>query len=273
MHRTLLLMIAGFFILAAIALRAPAQYILPYDTIKPPAADVAVDSLENAERPPDTVQTAPPSPPPAPGKSPAQLALEQGNLWLRRLLFRSHPDYTLVGAYTRYQLTDWREGIGSHGPVKAKLTVYYLGSSAWMGEDAEWLQAVYQTADAEPVRVEYDLLVPSARSIKEVFRLLYRIDRGELATASLALPEGTFDYDTGDKPRAEGLERVELYSGDYPTHRFRGSGFNGAEVLIYVGDDLPPLGIVRLGYGNEGLTVTGTGVELTPRFDVPPPPR
>lgn len=269
MHRILLLIVAALLTLGTWAPRAAGQYILPHDTLKPAIEAEPESVVGDEDRPPDTLQAQPP----APGKSPEQLALEQGNVWLRRLLFRSQPDYTVVGAYARYQLTDWSENLGSHGSVKAKLAVYYLGSSSWLGEDAEWLQAVYQTTDAEPIRIEYDIIVPSARKIPEVFRLLYRIDRGEINTASLALPEGMFDYETGDFPREEGMELVELYSGKYQTRRLRGSGVNGAEVLIYIGDDLPPLGIVRLGYGGEGLTVTGTGVELTPRFDVPPPPR
>jgi hypothetical protein len=194
------------------------------------------------------------------------------NEWLKRMLYRGELNATEIGAYAEYQLTAWDEKVGSYGPVEARLTVSYLGSSEWMGRDAEWLQAVFQTVDAEPTTVEYDLIVPSSSQIKHVDRALYRVNDGDLKELSFAAEPGQVDYDAADNPVEEGVEQIRLYTGTYDVEKFRGSGATAAKVLIYRSKDVPPLGIVRLGYGDEGLTLTDTGSDATPRLDVPPPP-
>lgn len=215
-----------------------------------------------------TLQTEAPQPT---GPSP-EVVLGQANAWLRRVLFRGTLDATHIGAYAQYQVTPWREDIGSYGAVLARLTVYYLGSTEWLGRDAEWLQAVYRTMDEEPTTIEYDIIVSSSSKIEEVKRLLYRIDHGEIHSESIAVPQGQLDYDVMDQPVSMGDEEVELYSGKFQSEKLRGSGFNGATVVLYRVQSLPPLGIVVLGYGEQGLTYTGGGSDATPRMNVPPPP-
>ena len=87
------------------------------------------------------------------------------------------------------------------------------------------------------------------------------MDRGDVKTGNLNLPENVVDYDKLDDPSEEGLEDLEFYSGIFETEVFHGSGTNGADVYIYRADKMPPLGIVVLGYG-----------DAAPRFYAPPPP-
>ena len=220
--------------------------------------------------PPDSVT---PTAPAGEQTTPTENVLEQANTWLRRLLFRGELNSSHIGAYAQYQLTAWREGIGSHGPVLAQLTVYALGPTEYLGEDAEWLQAVYRTMDGEPTVVEYDLTVPPVSKVEKVFRLLCRVDHGETHSTSLAIPEGQVDYDIADRTIPISEEEMRLYSGTYRTRVLRGSGFNGAPVVIYKTDELPPFGVVILGYGEQGLTYIGGGRDGAPVFSVPPPPR
>ena len=102
--------------------------------------------------------------------------------------------------------------------------------------------------------------------------MLYRVDRGEVKSSNFSLPESVVDYDRLDEPVQEGLEDLEFYSGIFQTEVYRGSGTAGADVYIYRADKMPPLSIVALGYGEEGLTFTNSGTEASPRFYVPPPP-
>jgi len=238
-----------------------------------PSALIAQDQGElNPEQeqenvlPPDSVA-------PTESAQPAENVLEQANTWLRRILFRGELNSSYVGAYAQYQITSWREGIGSYGPVLAQMTVYSLGSTEYLGQDAEWLQAVYRTMDGEPTVIEYDLTVPPTAKVEKVYRALCRVDHGETRAVSLALPENQTDYDVADQATQMGEEEVRLYSGTYRTRVMRGSGFHGAPVVIYKSDDLPPLGIVVMGYGEQGMTYIGGGRDGTPVFPVPPPPR
>jgi hypothetical protein len=43
--------------------------------------------------------------------------------------------------------------------------------------------------------------------------------------------------------------------------------------MMYRDGDVKPLGLVRLGYGDEALTLIDHGSDARPRFYVPPPPR
>ncbi|MFZ5432657.1 MAG: hypothetical protein ACOZB3_02675 [Calditrichota bacterium] len=235
------------------------QYILPQDTAR-------IDTTQKVEQPVQEESLAPET------IVPPMSVLEDANTWLRRALFRGTLDATHIGAYAQYQITAWREGIGSYGPVLARLTIYYLGSSEWKGRDAEWLQAVYRTMDDVPTTVEYDLIVPSSSKIDEINRLLYRVDHDEIHSTSLAVKEGQLDYDIADQPVLVSEETVHLYADTFNTEKYRGSGFNGAEVVLYKVDKLPPLGFVMMGYGERGMVYTGGGSDATPRMNVPPPP-
>jgi hypothetical protein len=141
-----------------------------------------------------------------------------------------------------------------------------------MGRDAEWMQAVYQTVEGEPTTVEYDLIVPSSSDIKKIHRILYRVDGGDIKGTDLSVASTELDYDAADSPTEEGAEQIKLYSGTFTVNKYRGSGTDGAAVVIYRSKTVPPLDIVRLGYGDEGLTLIGTGSDAAPRFDVAPPP-
>ena len=208
----------------------------------------------------------------APSDVSTAAAVKRANTWLRRLLYRGVLDVTHIGAYAEYQLTSWSESTGSYGPVDARLTVSYLGSTRWLGADAEWLQAVYRAVDEEAVVIEYDVIVPSSSTIDDIHRVVYRVDRGEIKAADFSISASEVDYDRSDRPVSEGAEALKLYTGTYLTEKLRGSGTDGAEVVIYRVADLPPLGIVRLGYGEEGLTFVAGGDDAVPRMNVPPPP-
>jgi hypothetical protein len=268
--------------LAGLSVRA--QYILPDDTLKQPrdSNEVKSDSAKDSTAVTDTLEVQDQSPlldtnyvKPAPTDKtgdPHSAVLSRVNTWVRRLLYRGWLDTSHIGVYARYQLTSWSPGIGSFGPIEAQITVYYLGSTEWMGKDAEWLQVAVQMMEEEPLLVEYDLIVPSKQKVDEIYRVLYRVDRGEVKTANLSLPETIMDYDRVDEPTQEGLEDLEFYSGIFQTEVFRGSGTDGADVYIYRAQKMPPLGIVVLGYGDEGLTFMSSGSDATPRFYVPAPP-
>lgn len=252
-----------------------AQYILPQDTVPKPVED-------SLAQPPPQLQPPPEPKPEQPGESAPEESLlvkkpqmsekesvEIAQRWVKRLLFRGELDSKVIGAYAQYQLTSWSEAGGSFGPIHARVTVAYLGSVRWQDKSAEWLQAVFQTMEGEPVLVEFDLTVPSGMNVREVYQAFYRVNRGVIRSISIGAPPGEIDFDSGDRPAAEGAEEVRLYSGTYQAEKFRGSGEGGLEVVIYRSASVRPLGIVRLGYGDEGLTYTGGGNDAAARF-VPP---
>jgi hypothetical protein len=202
-----------------------------------------------------------------------QSIVDDAITWVRRLLFRGAFDATQIGAYASYQLTAWSEATGSSGPIQARVSVMYLGSMTWLGKRAEWLQASYQTVEDEPALIEFDFLVPPGVRIQEIYRALYRMNRGPLKAAVLDMPANQLDYDRTDHAEAIGEETVKLYSGTFTCEKMRGAGSDGADVVFYRAPNVPPLSIVRLGYGELGLTYTGGGIDATPRFDSPPQPR
>jgi hypothetical protein len=203
---------------------------------------------------------------------PDETLYKEALLWLKRLLFRGTFDARSIGAYARYQLTAWNEALGSSGAIQARLSVYYLGTTEWMGRDAEWMQAVYEVPGQEPGKVEFDLVLPQSAEIREIFRIVYRIDDGDLKSTELKPDPNALDYDAEDRPESEGSEDVRLFSGMYETEKFRGAGSDGATVIIYKSKSVPPMGVVKLGYGNLGLTLTDKGLDGSQRFEVPPPP-
>lgn len=270
--------------LMLLGLSAHAQYILPYDTLKAPEDSLEKDSTVDSTGliVPDTVDVLEEAPvldtnyvKPAPSSGPGEphaASIKRATAWVRHLLYRGWLDTSHIGAYARYQLTAWSHATGSYGPIDAQVTVYYLGPTEWMGKDAEWLQIAMQTMDEDPVLLEYDVLVPSKQKVDEVYRVLYRVDRGAVKPGSLAVPESEVDYDRQDDPISEGLGDLEFHSGIFQAEVFHGAGNDGSDVYIYRADKMPPLSIVALGYGEEGLTFVSSGSDASPRFYVPPPP-
>lgn len=247
---------------------ASAQYILPQDTIG--TADA--DSTDSTKATPKSAEDVDPDQENEVMEKPAVNEKEivaDAVLWIRRLLFRSAFNSTEIGAFSQYQITSWSEGRGSYGPVEARLSVAYLGSSDYEGKPAEWIQASYQTADGEPFLVEFDLTVPSSPRINQIQRAFYRVNRELVKSISFALPANSVDQDSLDRPLSEGAEDVELYSGTFRAEKFRGTGSEGVDVVYYRVDSLPPLGILRLGYGDKVLTYTGGGSDAVSRFHTP----
>jgi hypothetical protein len=286
-HSRVMTVFLAALLMCACVLALQAQYILPQDTIKrvededsitTPSDSVKAlsDSLKSLG---DTTKAAKPAPKKGGLTTPEEetstvspdQVVKQANQWLKRMLFRGSFDASHIGAYASYQLTAWSDGTGSYGPVEARLTIYYLGSSVWETKDAEWLQAVYTVMDEEPMTIEYDFIVPAGSEIKDVYRVLYRIDGGEMRSASFAANPNSPDVDAADKPVSDGAEDIKLYTGSYQTEKFHGIGDNGTDVLVYRSNAVPPLDIVRLGYGDEALTLTSVGDDAAPRFDTPPP--
>jgi hypothetical protein len=158
------------------------------------------------------------------------------------------------------------------GPVRAHLTVNYLGASSWLGKPAEHLQVVYRTLDAPKTTVEFDLIISVSESkLETIDRGLYRVDKGELIPANFDLPASSLDYDKMDKPKSDETIQLELYSGKYDATVYSGTGTNAAKVFAYRVADLPPLGLVLLGYGNEALTFKSGGEGAESRFEAPAP--
>jgi hypothetical protein len=248
-----------------------AQYNLPND----PYAKKDSTQQDSAKSQEDTqLQTN--TPPAVSGNSDAKSnvrnARKFADTWLRRLLFRGWLDTSHIGAFAEYQLTDWSEVGGSEGPVDARITIQYLGSTYWLGKDAEWLQATVKVIDTDETIIDYDLIVPATQKITELNRVLYRIDRGDIQTGNFTLPETEVDYDKIDQPRVIDEKEIRLFAGTFESEVYAGSGTNGAIVYSYRTKSLPPLGIVILGYGDKGLTLRNTGSNATPRMNIPPPP-
>jgi hypothetical protein len=242
---------------------ARAQYILPQDTMQKAAEDSV------AAPPPHEESTAEDSVEAAPAKISETALTAMAQTWVRRLLYRGALETKVVGAYAQYQLTAWSEISGSFGPVEARVTVSYLGSTKYKEKNAEWLQAIFQTMESEPQLVEFDLTVPAVPELRTVYQVYYRLNKGLIRETSFSLPEGAVDPDSSDRPVSEGADQVKLYAGTYEAEKYRGTGEGGVEVVIYRSPEVPPLGTVRLGYGDQGLTLTGSGDDAAPRF-LPP---
>jgi hypothetical protein len=276
MHGSLRLHIVALLSWGALWLSLPgicrAQYTLPYDrdTTRTKDTTETADTTtikSSAPRESDAVEEQAAKP----AENPEKIAVEQAITWLRRLLYRGKLDVSVIGAYAQYQVTAWGENVGSFGPVEGRLTISYLGTSPFMGKNAEWLQAAFQAVEEEPIIVEFDLLLPSVPRVADVYRALYRVNRGETKALELNLPPNQIDYDREDRPAAETTEELKLYAGTFVCERFRGAGTEGAGVVIYRSDNVKPMNVVRLGYGDEGLTYTGGGNDAEPRFVVPSP--
>jgi hypothetical protein len=250
----------------ALSVSASAQYEFNYgysDTLK--ADSTRADTIRT-----DTVKTK--VAPEVQEADQISAIVAQATTWTRRLFYRGFFDLETTGTWATYQETDWSKKVGSSGPVRAHLTVNYLGASAWLGKPAEHLQVVYRTLAAPKVTVEFDLIVSINNSkLETIYRGLYRVDKGELWPADFEIPEGKLDYDKVDKPKSDEKVQLELYSGKYDATVHAGTGINAAKVYAYQVADLPPLDLVVLGYGNEALTYKSGGEGAEPRFEAPAP--
>jgi hypothetical protein len=223
----------------------------------------------------DTTKLETPKAPAEPEIKEADLAaaiVKQATTWTRRLLYRGFFDLETTGTWATYQETDWGRKVGSSGPVRALLTVNYLGASTWLGKSAEHLQIVYRTLASPKVTVEFDVIVSTTGAkLETIHRGLYRVDKGELMPADFEIAEGKLDYDKMDKPKSDETIQLELYSGKYDATVYAGTGTNAAKVYAYQVASLPPLGLVVLGYGNEALTFKSGGEGAESRFEAPAP--
>jgi hypothetical protein len=210
------------------------------------------------EAPPETVATT----------SPYNLA----KLWTRRLLLRGVLNTNHIGAYAEYQMTDWSLAGGSMGPVELNLKVVYLGPVSFMGQDADWVQVSALVLGETDTKIIFDFLLPSGDKHEGPLRSLAEEEGHPVREISFALPAGAPDYDALDNPRDIGEKLVELSHGKYPCRHFVGSGDNGEQVDLFLSPQVDPYGIVVMGYGDQGLTLTGKGSDATPLLDVPPPP-
>lgn len=205
-------------------------------------------------------------------KSVEERAIEMAKVWLRRLLYRGWVNPTVIGAYTTYQLTEWSEATGSYGGVEGRLTIHYLGPTEWLSKDAESFQAAFQSLDEENNLVEFDLILPAMQRIGEVYRSLMRLNRGELRSTTISMPQGVPDSDVIDRAVEAGSRELKIFAGVFQTELYRGSGLDGTEVVIHRSAKISPLEVLVLGYGEQALTYSSSGSNVVPRFRVPPPP-
>ena len=243
-----------------------AQYNIPADTLSKSEDDTTQVKKPVKSNPIDEQEAQPKS------RENQDAARKFADDWIRRLLYRGWLDFSHIGGYSTYQLTDWNEGTGSYGPVQARIMIKYLGQSSWLGKDAEWIQASVEIEDEEPTVIDYDFTIPSSEKLQDIYSVLYRIDGGDVQTGSFALPDGQLDYDRADRPTSTIHKEVKMYSGTYQVEEFLGSGSNGAAVTIYRANDIQPIRVLMLGYGDKALTYIRGGSDATPRFSVPPPP-
>ena len=202
---------------------------------------------------------------------PAELAAGKALAWVRRLLFRSFPDYSTTGLWAQYAESDWNRTAGSYGPVRAHMTVNYLGTTAWLGKGAEHFQFIYRTLELPKVTVEVDVIVSPEDKVGEIHRAVYRVNKGEIRSANMTLEQGQLDYDKLDRPKPGEPEELRMYSGTYHPTVYAGTGANAAKVYAYRVAELPPLDLVILGYGNEALVYKKGGDSAVPSFDAPAP--
>jgi hypothetical protein len=128
---SLLLSLAGFVL--ALSVSASAQYKFNYGDADTTKADTTST---------DTTKLETPKAPAEPEIKEADLAaaiVKQATTWTRRLLYRGFFDLETTGTWATYQETDWGRKVGSSGPVRALLTVNYLGASTWLGKSEHWL--------------------------------------------------------------------------------------------------------------------------------------
>lgn len=191
--------------------------------------------------------------------------------WVRRLIYRGFLDDETTGTSATYALTEWSETAGPYGPVLAHLTVIYLGSVSWLGKSSAWFQATYKSFDDDRPAVDFDLVLAAGDGLGEPYRALWRVNKEPLETCNFLPQQGQFDADRQDEPRAGEETVLKLFSGEFPVTKYNGSGADGAKVVAYRGSDVPPLQIVRLGYGNYSLNLRSRANDVEPKLQVPLP--
>lgn len=203
---------------------------------------------------------------------PDRLLKEQALLWVRRLIYRGFLDNGTTGTSATYALTEWNEISGPYGPAIAHVTVVYLGAITWLGKPAEWFQATFKSFENERPSVDFDLVVAgNGDRIGEAYRALWRLNKEELSAALFNVQSGQFDFDRDDQPRPGEQTVLKLYVGEFPVTKYIGAGSDGAKVIAYRASDVPPLGLVRLGYGNMSLNLRDRGFDVEPKLQVPLP--
>ncbi|MCL4306144.1 hypothetical protein KJZ99_09530 [bacterium] len=245
-----------------IATVAFAQY--PY-SLEPAQLDTLVVDTLRTDSIPQPVQEE------AVQDDPAARLRSQALTWVRHLLYRGFLDDEVSGVMAVYALTEWKESTGPFGPVIAHLSITYHGGVSWMGKNAAWLQATYKSLETDRPSVDFDLVVERGEKIGEVYRGLWRMNKEPFSNVSFVLPQSVFDDDRLDQPRPGEKTELKLYSGTFPVTVYRGSGAEGAKVVAYRSTGIPPLGLVRLGYGTHCLNLRDRAVDVEPRFEVPLP--
>lgn len=225
------------------------------------------DSLETDSAAVDSAVTAP-----EPSEFEQLSELKTNALtWVRRLIYRGFLDDQLTGTSATYALSEWREVSGPAGPVQAYVTVVYLGSVSWLGKPSSWFQATYKSLDVDRPSVDFDLVLSGRETLGDAYRALWRVNKEELKSFNFGVKPGTFDYDREDKPTAGKESVLKLYSGDFNITEYRGSGADGDKVIAYRANEVPPLSLVRLGYGNMCLNLRDRASDVEPRLEVPLP--
>lgn len=191
--------------------------------------------------------------------------------WVRRLLYRGYFDDENSGVSAVYALTAWKESSGPYGPVLAHVTITYLGAVSWLGQPSAWIQATYRSFELGRPTVDFDIIIDSGEQLGDVHRGLWRLNKDELSSVSFKLPPGVLDVDRQDEPRGEEQSELKLYAGTFPVTVYRGSGVEGEKVVAYRGDDIPPLNLVRLGYGTYCLNLRDRASDVEPKLQVPLP--
>jgi len=191
--------------------------------------------------------------------------------WVRRLLYRGFFDDENTGVSAVYALTAWKESSGPYGPVLAHVTVTYLGAVSWLGKPSAWIQATYRSFEPGRPTVDFDIIMDTGEQLGDVHRGLWRVNKDELSSVSFKLPPGELDIDRQDRPRGEEQSELKLYAGTFPVTVYRGSGAEGEKVVAYRGEDIPPLNLVRLGYGTFCLNLRDRANDVEPKLQVPLP--
>jgi hypothetical protein len=253
--------IAALALLLALCSVASAQYPVSLPT-------KTEDSLKTDSVATDTTTLAAPKP-----SEFEQMSELKANAlkWVRRLVYRGFIDDQLTGTSATYALTEWKEASGPAGPVLAYVTVVYLGAVSWLGQPSTWIQATYKSLDVDRPSVDFDLVLAGRENLGEAYRALWRVNKEELKSFSFGVRPGEFDYDREDKPTPGKELTLKLYAGDFSVTEYRGSGADGEKVVAYRADEVPPLSLVRLGYGNMSLNLRDRATDVEPRLQVPLP--
>ncbi|MCB9367009.1 MAG: hypothetical protein H6506_02520 [Calditrichaeota bacterium] len=249
-----------FLALLLLSVTSFAQY--PYSLEPEPTDSTAADSLvtDSLVSPSGLLQS-----------DPQTMLVAKALIWARRLLYRGFLEDSETGTNAVYALTEWKEISGPFGPVMAHLSVTYLGRVNWLGKNAAWLQMTYRSLETDRPSVDLDLVVEPGEKVGEVYRALWRVNKGSFSSIAFKPPADEFDFDLQDRPKPGEDSELKLFSGSYDVTPYSGSGGNGAKVIAYRSDEVPPLSLVRLGYGGFSLNLRDQASDVEPKFEVPLP--